>query len=1107
MILALAACAHQAAPLEQGFRTPPAKARPQVWWHWMGGNVSAEGASLDLDWMQRMGIGGVDAFAGGGKLEAPLIEQPLPFMSPGWRDAYRRALSQAHRQGMDVAIAGSPGWSETGGPWVKPNQAMKKYVWSEKQVTGGQPVGQLPHPPVTLGHFQARPRAQGFGPILPFPTAYGDAAVFAFPTPTADILSAPTYRSSAGPLPTLASAPADLSAAVPLAVSDDGDKNGAKPFVDIDFGAARQVRALTIAASPLPGFQVLASDDGQTFRPIAIIAKEDTEFPSPQQTYALPPTEARVVRVLFDRPQLSPPLPGRPIPATPPEPIRKIVVHRLEAVATPRVNRFEAKAGFQSTADFAAEPTPEAGSGAAIDPRQVVDLTTWLHPDGTLDWTPPPGRWTVVRLGWSLTGQANNPAEPSATGLEVDKLDAGAVRQYVDKLFSLYRDDVGATLGPDGINALLTDSWEAGTQNWTPAMLADFARLRGYDPAQWLPVLTGRLVKSAQASDAFLFDFRQTLQDLLVTNHYAVLAQAAHARGMIYYTEAQGDAPRSIGDGLTIKAQADIPTAEYWYRRFSTDPGQPPLVADLDEAASAAHLYGKDIVAAEALTVAAGTDPWSFSPAMLKPVADEIFAHGVNRILLHESHLQPYADRKPGLTLGFFGQYFNRNDTWAEYARPWTDYLAATSYMLQQGRPVADIAYFYGEEQNLTQRYAHGFNRDVPAGFAFDYVNRDALLNLLQVREGQIATDSGMRYRAIYIPAYVRRMSLPAITRLEALVRFGAVLVGRKPVGGLGLESPDEAVRAVANRIWGNGAETVHQLGQGRVYAAGDLAAALRAEGIAPDVEVPAQASLMTLHRRTADTDIYFVSNRSDRPLHETVRFRALGKPEFWAADEGRISPLAFVRRDDRTDVDLALGPNGAGFVVFRRSALPGLSLSPPRVLARQTLDGPWRVTFEPGRGAPAAATFPSLTDWSQSQDPGIRYFSGAATYSQTITTGRAMLAAGRRLYLDLGVVHELARVSIDGQPIATAWRPPYRIELTGKLREGPHELKVEVVNLWVNRLIGDKQPGAVAVTYAPQSPYKADSPLRPSGLLGPVELVSESARRPPKIQCAPVGN
>ncbi|MBW8902249.1 MAG: glycoside hydrolase, partial [Massilia sp.] len=382
-----------------------------------------------------------------------------------------------------------------------------------------------------------------------------------------------------------------------------------------------------------------------------------------------------------------------------------------------------------------------------------------------------------------------------------------------------------------GVQTLLTDSWEAGVQNWTPAMLAEFRARRGYDPAPWLPVLTGRVVKSADASERFLFDYRQTLKDLVVDNHYGVLAQELKERGMGYYTELQGDYPRAIADGMTVKARSDIPTAEFWYRPFSTLAGQPALKADLEEAASAAHVYGKPLAAAESLTVAAPLDPWSFSPAMLKPVADEIFARGVNRILLHESHLQPLADAKPGLGLYIFGQSFNRNETWAEQAAPWIRYLSRSSYLLQQGQYVADVAYFYGEEHNLTELFKDRVNTDVPQGYAYDYINPEALLTLLSVRDGRLVTPSGMSYRVLFLPDTVRRLSLPALRKIRDLVAEGAVLVAKRPLGGLGMGDADPEIARLADEIWGNGAAG-HRPGAGRVYT--ELKAALAAEKITP---------------------------------------------------------------------------------------------------------------------------------------------------------------------------------------------------------------------------------------------------------------------------------
>jgi hypothetical protein len=758
-----------------------------------------------------------------------------------------------------------------------------------------------------------------------------------------------------------------------------------------------------------------------------------------------------------------------------------------------RVDRFESKAGFQSTVDAAAGATAAAAPDALIPISEVTDLTGKLRADGHLDWAPPPGHWTVLRFGWSLTGQPNGPAEPNDTGLEVDKLDASAVRDYLTHYLDLHQAAMRAKLGDATVQNLLTDSWEAGVQNWTPSLLSEFKSRRGYDALPFLPVLAGRVVSDSDTSERFLWDFRRTLKELLADNHYGVLAQVLHERGMRYYTEAQGDTPRAIGDGMTVKARSDIPTGEFWYRPFATAPGQPSLKADLEEAASAAHVYGKPLVACEALTTAAGTDPWSFSPAMLKPVADEIFAHGVNRILMHESHHQPLLDKAPGLEMAFFGQFFNRNDTWAEQAPAWVSYLSRTSYLLQQGQFVADVAYFYGEDRNLTELYQNRFNTDVPQGHAYDYINPEALLNLLSVKDGRLVTPNGMRYRVLYIPGYVTRMTLPMIRKMRDLVAAGAILVGNKPKGGLGVDSPDAAVLAVADEIW-NG-KSAH------VHANTDLGAALAVEKIAPDVAVRGAGPdhrFMSVHRHLADADVYFISNRQTADERIAITFRVDDKaPELWHAEDGRIEAASYVLTNEGVRVPLHLDPDESVFVVFRRKANQPSWTAPSAVHSVLVpVVGPWAVRFQSGRGAPAAVSFDQLIDWTASSDSGVKYFSGEAVYAQSITIPKQWIHPGRRITLDLGTVHELAVVSVDGKAVATSWHPPYRIDLTAALSPGVHRLDIKVVNLWVNRLVGDKQPGATAVAFAPQSPYGAASPLRPSGLIGPVQLMVDDIGR-----------
>lgn len=1069
--------------LLRDFQSPPHAARPHVWWHWMSGNVTAEGAKLDLEWMQRIGIGGVHAFSGD-LWEPKVVATPLPFMSDGWRAAYRQSVEQARAAGMDVVIAGSPGWSETGGPWVMPEQGMKKYTWAEMQVSGGKRTRiVLPAAPGITGPFQGLALAEGdhkpgsaqasfagAGPVIAFPAEAGAEPVQAI------------VRSGGAVIVDLASAPTDLSRATKIAIAGQGDT-----MLDIDALTPVTVRAITLAISPQAAVEVEASTDGVTFRSVRKVPQTLAEKPGAQQTIAIPETRARYFRVRLAKPvpwRVLPDLPAVLVPKAPTE----FVLRQLRLEGAARVDAFEAKAGFQSIVDR--ERTTPAAAG--IRPEAVVDLTSRVKADGTLDWTPPAGKWTVVRFGWSLTGHQNGPAEPEATGLEVDKLDPVAVRDYAQKLLSLYRDKGGNTLGDKGIGALLTDSWEAGVQNWTPGLLPEFRRLRGYDPTPWLPVLAGHVVGDSAKSEAFLADFRETLKDLMVSAHYEVLAKVAHENGMTYYTEAQGDTPRAISDGLAAKARSDVPTGEFWYRPFAAVKGQPSLVADLREAASAAHLYGKPIVAAEALTVAAGNDPWSFSLGMMKPVADEIFALGVNRMLLHESHLQPFADKKPGLMLGIYGQFFNRNETWAEQARPFVDYLARTSQMLQQGRFIADIAYFYGEEENLTQRFELHPQQDVPAGYGFDYVNREVLLSRLQVRDGELVTDSGMRYRMLYVPADIRRMSLPVVRRIAELVKAGAVVVAAPPQGGLGLGSPDDAVRAEAARLWFAGGA----VGKGRIHASATLADALKAEGIVPDVAAPAGANVMSVHRQAGDADIFFLTNRDDRALEGTFAFRVKGKAaQWWSAEDGATRALSYTNRGDVTEVDVPLDAKGAGFVVFRPSAQMQRKVAPLRPVSEMAFSGPWQVAFEQGRGAPASVRFDKLTDWSQSDDKGVRYFSGAATYRTTIKVERKAIGPGRRVTLDLGDVRELATVTVNGKEVGTAWHAPYRLDVSGALKPGKNTVEIKVANLWVNRLIGDKQPGATPISFAPQSRYRPDTPLRPSGLMGPVRLVIEGGR------------
>ncbi|HEX7854172.1 MAG TPA: glycosyl hydrolase [Sphingobium sp.] len=1071
-----------------GFENPPQEARPRLWWHWMSGNITEEGARLDLEWMKRIGIGGVHIFTGGKFPEPRLVNPPNGFMTDGWKTILRQSVTTARASGMEVAISSTPGWSVTGGPWVAPQDAMKKYVWSELTIDadGKHPV-LLPQPPHVTGPFQGK---IGDGVSQ---QAYGEAAVIAFPTPALEqVLPSATWKSAAGALDMSSIGSPDLKDIGAIKVP--WDSSGAGTWIEADFAGRERVGAVSLGAVQEALVTIQAETAPAGFVTVAetrLEASQGTvDHPAPRTTVGFSPVLTGRLRIVF-----------RPVPKAKDSSLASVApvadkggvtLTHLSLIGGARVDAFEAKAGFAPVAP-ARDNSVDIPSGNVVDGAKVIDISRHLRADGSLDWIPPAGRWTIMRFGWSLTGKVNAPAEPSATGLEVDKFDPAAVRRYMTRYLDMYEQATGKG-GGAGINGLLTDSWEAGVQNWTPRMVDEFTKRRGYDPLRFLPVLAGRVVGSMDQSEKFLFDFRQTLKDLVADNHYGVIASEVRARGMTYYTEALGDSPRAIADGMTIKSRADIPTAEFWYRPFSTLPGQPPLKADLEEAASAAHVYGKALVAAEALTVAAISDPWSFSPSMLKPVADEIFARGVNRILLHESHAQPLVDAKPGLALFIWGQYFNRNETWAERAAPWISYLSRTSFLLQQGKPVVDIAYFYGEEQNLTEQFVERVNSDVPVGYAYDYINPEALLTLLDVRDGQIVTPSGMRYSLLYIPDHIRNFSKPVVQRLDELVRKGATLVARRPTGSLGLPASDANFEALVAELWGKGDEKAREVGSGRVYAS--IEDALSARHLGPDISFGpgvARGDILSNHRKTKDADIYFVSNQTDHAQHVTAQFRVSDRtPELWKADTGAIAKLSYVRDNAGIGVPLALAPHEAAFVIFRQPLTIANWTAP---LIRQsvltTLGGPWTVSFEAGRGAPGTRILDRLSSLSEASDPGIRYFSGAATYSRSFTVPGKWLKSGRRVEIDLGDVREIATISVNGKRTTTAWHAPYRADITDALRKGKNKLEVEVINLWPNRLIGDKQPGTKPVAFAPTSPYRANSPLLASGLIGPVHILA----------------
>jgi len=1061
-----------------GFREPPATARPRVWWHWMNGNITERGIDEDLAWMKRIGIAGVQTFDG--SLNTPvLVDKRLSYMSQGWQDAFRHAVDTAQKDGLEFTIASSGGWSETGGPWVRPEQAMKKMVWSEVVVGAGRVAAALPTPPSVAGPFQAV-AGGGSEPSeethTTLPALYRDTAVVAYRILDSEREGEATITASSAIDPKLLS-DGDLAGGVTLPFAGRDTV-----WVQFSYARPQTIRALELAVQlgrkvgpllpPLPIGRIEASDDGVTFRTISGLPPRGNI----RQTIAFPATRAKHFRLVleprfgsisasaFDDPQ--------PAPAS-------LAIAEMRFLGAPRVNRFEDKAGWVPASELGASPTPDLAASETIRPADVVDLTGRLRADGTLDWVAPRGQWRIVRMGWSLTGKMNNPASPEGTGLEVDKLNARHVTNYAEHYLGLYEKAVGADrMGRTGIAAMLNDSYEALSANWTDDILDQFRARRGYDPRPFLPVLVGRPVESATRSDQFLWDFRRTLSDLIAEAHYGTLTTLLHQRGMIRYGESHETARAFVGDGMEVKKTADVPMGATW---ASQSGPVRPIIPDILESASVAHIYGQNLVAAESFT---GVMPaYGFTPESLKPVADRMMANGLNRFVVHTSVHQPLDRVGPGIGLGPFGQWFTRNETWAEMAKPWVNYLARSSQMLQQGRFVADVAWFYGEDDNITA----AFDRRIPAvpdGYRYDFINADAIKSVLSVADGNLITPGGASYRVLAIDPAVRTITVGVLRKLNALVGEGATLVGARPLASpSGTDDPAE-FRRLVDRIWS--APSVHA----------DLGRALAARAVSPDLQLePALRDLRFVHRALPDGDLYYLWNPGDSAVAGQVSFRTAGRsPELWRADDASVEPLSYAVRNGRTAVPLRLLPHETAFVVFRTPTdAPMRTVPAPTPTNVQSLTTGWTLSLSIAGSKSVTMPVPTLASWADSTDPKLRYFSGIGTYRTTLRLPRDWKARGTRWFIDLGSVKNLAEVRLNGCVAGVAWKAPFRVDIGRCARAGANALEVRVANLWPNRLIGDKQPGFNGTpAFATFNPYRAESPLLPSGLLGPVTVSSQ---------------
>ncbi len=740
-----------------------------------------------------------------------------------------------------------------------------------------------------------------------------------------------------------------------------------------------------------------------------------------------------------------------------------------------------------------------------VEREKVIDLTAKMNADGHLAWDVPDGKWTVQRIGHTSTGSSTRPPVVGGNGLECDKLSAAAMDVHFAGMMKKLIADVGPLAGKS-LATTHIDSWEVGSQNWTPKLREEFRKRRGYDPLPFLPCVTATATEKVNGkngtrflcnvggkalADRFRWDFYQTISELLAENYTGRIAQLAHENGLRFSLEGYN---LPFGDEATYTAAADEPMTEFW---TTTRWGWRETLDKGAEMASVAHVFGKPIVGAEAFT-ADDSELWGQHPATIKWLGDYEFAQGVNRFVFHRYAHQPYLDRAPGVTMGPWGLHYERTNTWWEFSKPWHEYLARCQFMLRQGLFVADLLYLRPQVPN--QSYFKPA-APPPEGWRYDEISAEALVARCSVKEGRLVLPDGMSYRALVLPEQ-KAMTPGLVKKIGQLVKAGATVIGMRPTASPSLaDYPhcDAGVKKLADEIWGKcdgKTATENTFGKGRVFCGEPLEAILQKLDTAPDFT--ADASLNWIHRRTADADIYFVANPSVLARETACSFRITGKqPEQWEPESGviRALPEFLQTAGGRTIVPLRFEPAESCFIVFRKPGQPQTTAAKnfPELNAFAEITGPWELRFPPKWGAPEKVTLDPLISWSDLTDEGVKHFSGTATYLKTFAAPAGSIAKGRPLYLDLGDVKVMAHVTLNGKDLGILWKPPFRVDITDAVKPGDNALEISVVNLWPNRMIGDAGlPESGRFTYSTWQPFKSDTPLLKSGLIGPVKLLRE---------------
>jgi hypothetical protein len=1060
--------------LQVNFIAPHDTNRVWCYYYWINDDISKEGVTRDLEAMKEFGIGGILV----GNINLSAVDGSVPLFSEEWWDITVHTVNEGHRLGIDIGFFNSPGWSQSGGKWITHDKAMRYLVYSEKNISGPGRAG------ITLERPLLTPRITNISAITPEAHEYQDAYVLAFRTIEAEqrLLANENARITSEP------------AVEGLSLWLDGDPSTAGLFkisnkrYDVKIVADDPLAVRSLVLYPAqPSFychvdfqalvegeyKTLASFDFDRTNPRVLVGPV-THAP---YAVAIPETTASEFRLIFSGLRSNSPEAG----------ISGIVISEA-LVMEEYMEKTLGKMHQTPLPDFDSylwqtqqEPHTE---GLMIE--EVIDITEYMNDEGVLTWEVPEGNWTVMRVGMTPTGVTNHPAAPQGTGYEVDKMRADLIRFHFDMfLGEIIRRVPGESL--PALKYAIIDSFEVGSQNWTDDFREKFIEMFGYDPVKYLPVFSGRIVGSVTESERFLWDLRRAVADIIAFSYVGGLSQISREHNMKLWLENYGHwgFPSEF---LMYGGQSDMVAGEFWNEGSLGD-------IECKSASSAAHIYGKQRVSVEAWT--ASQQAYVRHPALLKRRGDWSLTEGVNHHVLHVYIHQPDDIRIPGVN-AWFSTEFNRHNTWFRQGKTWVDYLRRCQHLLQQGKYVADVLYFIGED---APKMTGARDPELPRGYSYDYVNAEVIMNRLSVKNGRLVLPDGMNYGLLVLPK-ISSMRPEVLSRIEELVRQGAAVLGAPPGHSPSLQGYPESdgrVRDLASRLWVSSeyssGNLVRRHGRGYIMDGIELQKALDIIGIAKDIDTGSGVEVLWTHRTLPGMEIYFLTNQGSEPVHFEPSFRVEGlKPQLWDAVTGEIRHLnQYTEKDGRISVPMKMEALQSWFVVFsnHHGSITGKGYTEnfpaPQVIKK--VEGEWKVEFENKEIGPAGPqVWQELTDWTESDREMIRHYSGTATYSTSFYLDH--IPAGGELYLNLGRVGVMARATVNGSDAGGAWVYPYRIPMGGLLVEGENILEVEVVNTWRNQLIRDAGlPADKRYTWVNTSDARPGEKLQTSGLTGPVEI------------------